>query len=220
MEMEYNSARSELIIPEYGRHVQKLVQHAKTIEEPAYRQAFVEAIVDLMMQMHPQSRNMDDYREKLWKHIFRIADFELDVVGPNGERPSREEAEKKPDMIPYPHSEAKFRHYGDNVQRLIQKAMEMEDGPKKAGFVEVIASYMKLAYKTWNKEYYVSDDIIKSDLSALSEGQLNLADEMSIENLGANRRRNTKQRPSSGGNNGGGNGKGHRGKGGGRKRKS
>jgi hypothetical protein len=198
-DLEYNSARENLVIPEYGRNVQKLIDYAKTIEDPKYRQAFVEKIVDLMQQMHPQSRNMDDYREKLWKHVFRIADYDLEgVIPPDGQVIKKSEVEKRPEMIDYPEFEAKYRHYGHNVQRLIKKALSMEPGPKKDGFVAVIGSYMKLAYRTWNKEHYVSDDIIKADLESLSNGQLSLKDSVSIDNLShSNRRR--KRPPSSNG---------------------
>ncbi len=182
--LEYNSSKVELIIPEYGRNVQRLVDHCKTIENPEERQVFAERIIQLMMQMHPQNRNLDDYRDKLWRHFFRIAKFELEgVMPPNGIVPTEEEAYKKPDIIGYPKTEAKFRHYGNNVQRLIDKAIAMEEGPKREGFASVIGSYMKLAYRTWNKEHYVSDDIIKGDLERLSEGQLKMDDDASIENL-------------------------------------
>lgn len=193
-DLEYNSARENLVIPEYGRNVQKLIDYAKTIEDPKFRQAFAEKIVDLMQQMHPQSRNMDDYREKLWKHVFRIADYELDVTPSDGPVIKKSEAEKRPEMIDYPEFEAQYRHYGHNVQRLIKKALSMEPGPKKDGFVAVIGSYMKLAYRTWNKEHYVSDDIIKADLENLSNGKLSLKDSVSIDNLSNSNRR--RKRPS------------------------
>ncbi len=183
LDMEYNSEREELIIPEYGRNVQKLINHAKTIEDSKMRQAFVESVIDLMQQMHPQSRNMEDYRDKLWRHVFRIANYELEVDPPTGPRPTSADLYKKPDIIPYPEFGAKYRHYGNNVQQLIKKAIAMEDGPKKEGFVATIGSYMKLAYRTWNKEHYVSDDVIKNDLETLSGGKLSLGDEAAIENL-------------------------------------
>ena len=212
--MTYNSAKDTLIIPEYGRHVQLLVDHAKTIEDPVLRQQFAERIIKLMMQMQPQNRNMEDYQEKLWKHLFRIADFELDVTPPEGiEKPTFETARKKPDAIPYPESEAEYRHYGHNVQTLIKRAIAMEDGPKRDGFVAAIAAYMKLAYKTWNREHYVSDDVIKSDLEKLSKGLLSLPEEQSLENLGggSGRRRSSSN---NGGKRSGGNYSGGRSRGG------
>lgn len=216
LDMEYNSSRETLIIPEYGRHVQLLIDHAKKLDDDKLRQQFVEQVVDLMMQMHPQNRNLDDYREKLWKHVYRIAKYDLDVTPPDGKKFTKEELTKKPDPIPYPYKEAKYRHYGFNVQRLIKRAIEMEEGPKKQGFVKVIGSYMKLAYKTWNKEHYVSDDVIKQDLESLSKGVLTLDDNISLDNLSnANRRR---KRPSNNGsNNNGGHNKGRNNRG--RKRK-
>lgn len=196
--MEYNSAREDLIIPEYGRNVQKLINHAKTIEDPAHRQKFVEAVVDLMQQMHPQSRSIDDYRDRLWKHVFRIAKYELDAVPPNGKKPRPEDSKKRPEKVAYPVMEAKYRHYGHNVQQLIKKALSMPEGPKRDGFVAVIGSYMKLAYRTWNKEHYVSDDVIKGDLETLSGGQLSLDDNTSIDNLSGGRGRRPSNSSSSG----------------------
>lgn len=189
--MEYNSQRELLKMPEYGRNVQKLIDYAKTIEDPTQKQAFIEQIVDLMLQMSPQSRNLDDYRDKLWRHVFKIADYELtDVYPPNGIMPSRERDEKRPEPIGYPVSEARFRHYGHNVQKLIKKAISMEKGPIRNGFVETIGNYMKLAYKTWNKDHYVSDDIILGDLETLSNGMLKMEDDASLDNLSnSNRRR-------------------------------
>ena len=187
--MEYNSDREDVIIPEYGRNVQKLVQYAKTIENPKMRQHFIEKVVDMMMQMHPQNRNLEDYREKLWKHVFRIANYELDVVPPFGEIPKPEDARKHPEKIAYPVTEARFRHYGHNIQVLVKKALSMPLGPKRDGFVNVIASYMKLAYKTWNREHYVSDDVIKGDLESLSNGLLTLHEDTAIDNLSRTDRR-------------------------------
>lgn len=181
--MEYNSSREELIIPEYGRHIQNMVRHARTIEDDEERQAFVETVVKLMMQMHPQNKNLDDYRDKMWKHVFRIAEYELDVMPPNGEKPTSDNKRKRPDRVPYPVKGTKFRHYGHNVLTLIAKAKSMEHGPKRDGFVQVIGSYMKLAYKTWNKEHYVSDDIILEDLDTLSKGELTVVEDASLDNL-------------------------------------
>ncbi|MEM6316368.1 MAG: DUF4290 domain-containing protein [Bacteroidota bacterium] len=187
--MEYNSQRELLVIPEYGRNVQRLILHAKTIEDDEERQAFIEKMVELMYQMHPQNRNIEDYKEKLWKHIFRIAKYDLKVTPPSGIIPTPEDVLKRPEIVPYPKSEARFRHYGNNVTQLIKKAKGMEDGPIKAGFTKVIGSYMKLAYKTWNREHFVSDEVIKNDLLTLSNGELLLAEEISIDNLADARKR-------------------------------
>ena len=116
--MEYNTSKIKLIIPEYGRNIQTLVNHAKTIEDKEYRQAFVEEIVKLVQNMHPQARNVEDYVAKLWSHIYKIAGYDLDVDFP--ENVNLEPIEnKRPKMIPYPDGSVKFRHYGRNVQEMI-----------------------------------------------------------------------------------------------------
>ncbi|MCB0520471.1 MAG: DUF4290 domain-containing protein [Lewinellaceae bacterium] len=195
--MEYNSNKEELIIPEYGRNVQNMIRYARNIPNRDERQHFVEQVVTLMMQMHPQNRNLEDYRDKLWKHVFRIAEYDLDVMPPSGEIPTPESRVKKPERVPYPSKDTKFKHYGQNVQKLVERAISMEDGPKKDGFVHVIGSYMKLAYKTWNREHYVSDDIILDDLESLSKGKLKMIDDVSLDNLSRGGiRRNTGDRGS------------------------
>ncbi len=211
--LEYNSERENLTMPEYGRNVQKLINHAKTIENDSMRQAFVEKVVDLMLQMNPQSGNLEDYRVKLWNHVFHIADYDLDVMPPSGKRPTAEEKQVKPEHIGYPPIDPKYRHYGTNVQHLVEKALEMEPGKKRDEFVKVIASYMKLAYKTWNREHFVSDEIIKNDLSALSKGELTIDDDTSLDHHIDNQPSNRRRHQSNSG------GRRHSGKGRGRRRK-
>lgn len=189
-DLEYNSQREHLIIPEYGRNVQNLINEAKGIEDDAYRQAFVEKVVDLMLQLNPHNKNLDDVREKIWLHVFRIADYDLKVTPPKGLDPKPESKRKKPESVPYPHMMLRFRHYGNNVHNLIARALEMEEGPIKQGFVATIGAYMKLAYRTWNKEHYVSDDTIIDDLESLSEGKLVIDEGAELDGLTqANRRK-------------------------------
>ncbi|MEL6943491.1 MAG: DUF4290 domain-containing protein [Bacteroidota bacterium] len=188
--LEYNSERSLLVIPEYGRNVQKLIRHGKGIEDRDERQAYMERLVDLMLQMSPQNKNLDDYKDRLWRHVFRIGGYDLDVTPPNGTKPTPEEERKMPDIVGYPNKHTRFKHYGNNVQNLIDKALTMEPGPIRQGFVEVIGNYMKMAYKTWNREHYVSDEIIIQDLESLSKGQLTMHEDASLDMLAnANRRK-------------------------------
>ncbi len=171
----YNTEKEEIRFAEYGRLIQDLLLYARSIEDPQRRQKTVEAVVGMMQLLHPiGNRNADDYREKLWNHAMAIIGYDLGITPPPGVtiRPVAERP--KPERIPYPTTTNRLRHYGQHVHKLIKKAIDMPEGPKKEAFVEVIASYMKLACKTWNKEHYVSDDIIKDDLVALSEGKLQL----------------------------------------------
>lgn len=186
--LEYNSSRENLTISEYGRHVQKLIKHAKTIEDREERQAFVESVIDLMHQMNPQNKNVVEYRLRLWKHLFRIADYDIDVTAPEEVTTTRQDKETEKVRMKYPQSEFRYRHYGNTIQLMIGKAILMEDEDMKKAFTGVIASYMKLAYRTWNKEHYVNDEIIKGDLVKLSKGGLKLDDDYSIGNVAPSKR--------------------------------
>lgn len=176
LDIAYNTEREDIRFPEYGRSIQEMLQFAVTIQDRTHRQKTVDAIVAMMQIVNPGNarNNMDDYREKLWNHAFAIVNYELDVTPPAGVVIRRRDERTYPEPIGYPVSAKRFRHYGSSIQNLIEKAVAMPDGPKREGFVEVIASYMKLAYKTWNKEHYVSDVIVKDDLEILSEGRLEL----------------------------------------------
>ncbi len=178
MSWKYNSSNDKLIIPEYGRNVQKLIEHAKTIEDDQYRQHFVEKLVRLIIQMHPDSRNVENYESKVWSHVFRIGNYELNVEPPCEIISALEK--KKPERVPYPQSNHRHRHYGRNVHNMIAKAIDMEDTEKKKAFVEVIGSYMKMAYKTWNREV-VNDDIIRLDLKNMSKGALEIEEGVSLD---------------------------------------
>ncbi len=173
IDIEYNTERPQITYPEYGRSIHEMIIQAKFVDHDQYRQRMVEEIVSLMMVISPSShKNVEDYRDKLWNHVFAIANYELEVTPPMGVVIRREEDRPKVEPVGYPASSTRMRHYGNSVHLLIQKAIAMPEGTKKEGFVEVIASYMKLAYKTWNKEHYVSDDIVKDDLEFLSDGKL------------------------------------------------
>lgn len=197
LNIEYNTERPSISLPEYGRSIQEMVQHAVSIESRPLRQKTAEAIIGLMITLSPSNpnRNMDDFKEKLWNHLFAISNYQLDVTPPPGIVIVRTEDKPKPSPLGYPNSSNRMRHYGNSVHALIQKAIELPEGPKREGFVEVIASYMKLAYKTWNKEHYVSDDIVKEDLEILSNGQLSLHEgHDSLDKLAAGAGRHEKDR--------------------------
>lgn len=210
--MDYHSTKENILMPEYGRTIQGYLQYAKTIPDARKRQKTVEAIIVLMQQINPAGqKNVEDYREKLWNHAFKITNYELEVTPPAGIVIRRDADKQIKGAVEYPEPTTKFRHYGRNVQTLMHKAIEMPDGGKKEGFVEVIASYMKLAYKTWNKEHYVSDDVVKDDLEFLSEGQLALHEgHSSLDTLAysANRREQEIKKSQRGGRKRGGSGSG------------
>ncbi len=135
-----------------------------------------------MNQMLPGNKSTKEIEDKLWNHLFFIADYDLDVTVPEAVTIHRkDEIFTKPSKIDYPQKPIPYRHYGHNVHTLIAKAISMEDGPKKEEFCKIIASYMKLAYRTWGKEQFVNDELIKEDLKKMSKGALVVSDEANID---------------------------------------
>jgi hypothetical protein len=168
--MEYNTTRSKLLMPEYGRNVQRMVEYLLTIEDPAKRLKNAEAIIELMGTLNPHLKTIEDYKHKLWDHLYQMTDFKLAVDSPYPP-PTPEEVYKKPECLPYPQTSIAHRHMGKNLEALLQKALAETDPEKKQGFTQAIGYYMKLAYTNWHKEP-VHDDMIKSELAALSNGEL------------------------------------------------
>lgn len=169
-DMEYNTGRNELIMREYGRHIQKMIEYLLSIEDKETRQRNAYAVIELMGFLNPHLKNVEDFRHKLWDHLFLISDFKLDVESPYP-IPTRETLKAKPKPLPYPKRYPKFAHLGKNLQTVIDKALKEENPEKKQGFANAVAYYMKLAYSNWHKET-VHDDAIQSELSNITEGQL------------------------------------------------
>ncbi|HVG41037.1 MAG TPA: DUF4290 domain-containing protein [Chitinophagaceae bacterium] len=168
--MEYNTSRNYLIIREYGRHIQRMVEHVMTIEDPERRQRNAQVVIELMGVLNPHLKNVEDFRHKLWDHLFLISDFKLDVESPYP-IPTREKLKAKPQPLPYPKRYPKYSHLGKNLEIIIDKALKEEDGQKRQGFANAIAYYMKLAYNNWHKDQ-VHDDAIQSELTNITKGQL------------------------------------------------
>lgn len=168
--MEYNTTRNKLAMREYGRHVQKMVEHILTIEDPERKQKNANAVIELMGFLNPHLKNVEDFRHKLWDHLFLISDFKLEVDSPYP-IPTRETLKAKPKSLPYPKRSSKYAHLGKNLEDIINRALEEQDPEKKQGFANAIAYYMKLAYNNWHKEV-VHDDAIQSELTEITDGQL------------------------------------------------
>jgi hypothetical protein len=181
-DMTYNSQKDILIISEYGRHVQNLVLKIKEEPDANMRQLYAEEIISLLNIINPANKGLVDYKEKLWNHLFRIANYDLDVKVPDGIN-IHPIAEKPKAHLPYPVNTFNYRHYGHFIQKMIKKGMEMEPGQKRDTFAEVVGSFMKLAYRTWHKEHYVNDEIIREDLLEMSEGKLDIKENFDIDYL-------------------------------------
>ncbi len=169
-DLEYNSGRTKLIIPEYGRHIQKLVDHCKSLPTKEERNTMAKAIIDVMGNLQPHLRDVPDFKHKLWDQLHIMAEFQLDVDSPY-EQPSQEELREKPQSMPYPKSASKYRFYGTNIQTMIDVALTWDDGEMKEALGFTIANHMKKCYLNWNKDN-VDDQVIFEHLFELSDGKI------------------------------------------------
>ena len=170
--MEYNAERPHLIIPEYGRHLQKLIDQATVIEDKVERNKAAKYIIQVMGSLNPHLRDVLDFQHKLWDQIFIMSDFKLDVDSPYP-IPTRDVIYLKPERLAYPQKNPKYRFYGNNIKYMIDVANSWEDGDMKNALVKVIANHMKKSYLSWNKDT-VTDVVIFEHLYELSAGKLNL----------------------------------------------
>lgn len=190
--MEYNTQREHLIIPEYGRNIQKMVAHAIAIKDKEERNRCARSIVDVMGELNPHLRDVADFKHKLWDHLFIISAFKLDVDSPF-EIPTKDSINTKPERIEYPKKDYKYRHYGKTISRMVMKAIDFKEGPEKEALVATIANHLKKSYLTWNRDS-VEDTKIVDDLTELSGGKLKLSEGFvfaDVSNITLQDRRNT-----------------------------
>lgn len=164
-----------MALPEYGRSVQNMVDHALTIEDRAERQRCANTIVNIMGGMFPHLREVPDFKHKLWDHLAIMSDFKLDIDYPY-EIVRPDYLNVKPDRIPYSSDKIRYRHYGRAIEQLIQKAVEMPEGEERDQLIALTASHMKKDYITWNKDT-VEDQKIYDDIYEMSGGAIRLSDE-------------------------------------------
>jgi hypothetical protein len=172
MDLEYNSSRNKLVISEYGRHIQKLVEHAMTLTEKAERQKMANGIIEIMGELNPHLRDVVDFKHKLWDHLFVISNFELDVDSPY-EKPVIEKLFEKPEPLNYPNGKIKYNHFGKVIELLISEAINLEDDELKKKLVIAIANQMKKSYVNWNLDT-VEDEIIFNQLMKMSNNKLSV----------------------------------------------
>lgn len=171
--MEYNTLRTQLIIPEYGRHIQEMVNHCKTITDEKERNGFAEIIIEVMGELNPHLRDVPDFQHKLWDQLFIMAEFDLDVKSPYPIPTKKDTVNSKPNKVDYPQSIYKYRYYGNNIRKMIDVAVTWEEGEKREGLYFAIANHMKKCYLLWNKDT-VDDQVIYNHLYELSDGKIDL----------------------------------------------
>ena len=170
--MEYNTQRKKMELPEYGRSVQNMVDHALTIEDRAERQRCANTIINIMGGMFPHLRDVPDFKHKLWDHLAIMADFKLDIDYPF-EVVKKEDLVVKPEKMEYPNGALRYRHYGRFLEGMIKKAVEVEDEEEKKQLVKLLAVQMKKDLNNWNKEG-IEDQKIVDDLREYSNGAIDL----------------------------------------------
>jgi len=169
--MQYNTQRDKLIIPEYGRHVQKMIDIACAETDKTVRNQMANGIIAVMGQLNPQGKDNPDFSQKLWDHLIIISNFRLDVDSPYP-KPTHETVSAKPERIKYPDNRIAYKHYGKSLEQLINKVIEMEENEEKNQSLKALANLMKRFYLTWNRDT-VSDDVIFDQIDKLSKGKLN-----------------------------------------------
>jgi|TARA_B110000914_G_scaffold203883_1_gene197856 hypothetical protein len=168
--LQYNTERTKLIIPEYGRHLHKMIDQALACENRNERNTITKAIIGVMGNMNPHLRDVPDFQHKLWDQLFIMSDFNLDVDSPYP-LPSKEVFLERPDKLSYPQNFPKYRFYGNNIKRMVDVAVKWEEGEMKKQLVYVIANHMKKCFLNWNKDT-VEDDVIYKHLLELSDGKI------------------------------------------------
>lgn len=173
--LEYNTQRPALPIPEYGRNVQRMVDHCMELEDREQRTRSAKAIIQVIARLNPQLRNSDNFERTLWDHLWIMSDMKLDVDAPFP-MPTAAELESKPERVPYPKGDIQFGHYGKTVQRMIAQCVAMDEGEQRDLYALVIANLMKRQFLVWNRDT-VPDPVILKDMAELSQGKLRLKPE-------------------------------------------
>ena len=195
--MEYNTNRTKLLMPEYGRNIQQMVEYCKSLPSKEERNEVAKTIVEFMGQRNPHLRDEENYKHKLWDHLYILADYDLDVDAPYP-FPTKEELDQKPNRMDYPSFENEYKSYGKSILQLIDRAIELEEGEEKEALIQVIANNMKKSYNVYNKEH-VQDEVIFRHLKELSQDKLDLTgietlDKSKIYHPNRNKRNNHKKR--------------------------
>jgi len=172
MKGEYNSQREQIILKEYGRNVQKLVNYIRTIPDKEKRTQMATTLIELIKQLAPVAKEAQENPQRMWDDLYIMANFDLDVNNPFT-TPDRSILQKKPRKMEYPQSDVRFRHYGKNIERLVQEAMKKEDPQEREEATIYLGKLMKTFYGNWNKET-LDDSVIVRDITNMSKGKLTL----------------------------------------------
>lgn len=178
--MDYNTQKKKLLLPEYGRNIQKMVDHIMAIEDRVERTRAAKTVIDVMGNLYPHLRDVPDFRHKLWDHLAIMSEFKLDIDTPYP-LPSMEKIREKPEKLTYNTNRIRYRHYGKSVEKLIEKIRETEDPEQKRALIVLTANHMKKSFLTWNKDT-VEDEQIYNDINTYYGSALILPEGISLSN--------------------------------------
>lgn len=176
--MEYNTQRNQLEMPEYGRHIQKMIEFACTIDDKEERNKLAQSIVNVMGTLNPHLRDISDFKHKLWDHLFIISNFKLDVDSPYPKL-SANFIDVKPKKVSYPSNKIKYKYYGKVIQDMIKEVAKIEDSPEKDNLLRDVANFMKMQYLQWNRDA-VENELIFQQLKELSENKIVIKDTIKL----------------------------------------
>ena len=176
--MDYNTYREKLILPEYGRHVQKMIERVKGIEDKQKRNEQIQAVVNVMTLLNPSLKEYPDYKRKLWDHVYVIAGYDIDIDSPY-EVPTPAKAASKPDPIPIDKTPIKATCYGRNIENMIDLVAGIEDETVRNEMIRNLARYMRQQYLIWNKDS-VADETILKDMAHLAQGKLQIPEGLEL----------------------------------------
>jgi len=174
--MQYNTSQKKLIMPEYGRHVHHLIQHATNIVDREQRNVAAQAIVNVMGNLMPHLRENPDFKQKLWNHLLIMSDFKLDIDVPFSQ-PLRSEMEERPNIVPYPQSYIRQKHYGKYLVEMISQSKKLVDNEQRESLLLLLAAQMKKSYTAWNRSELNNEQIVQ-DIWDITEGVVKLKPEM------------------------------------------
>ncbi len=169
---EYNTQKPKLVLKEYGRNIQKLVEYMTSVEDDEKRNSYAAVLVDLMRQINPNIKESSEYNQKLWDDLFIMSDFKADIKSPYP-KPEEGILTKKPQRVGYNVNRIRYKHYGRNIELIVEKAISTEDPEEREAFVIYLGKLMKTFYASWNKEV-VSDQVIIDHIKELSKNQLDI----------------------------------------------
>jgi hypothetical protein len=174
MSYDYNTQRNRLVLPEYGRNIQRMVEYIMMIEDREERNSLAKAIIAIMGNMNPHLRDITDFKHKLWDHLAIMSNFQIDIDSPY-ELPTSKILTEKPRRVPYSSGRINYKHYGRVIELMIEEAIKMPEGREKEELTKIIANHMKKSYLTWNRDV-VDDELILKDLDKLSGGKLQIVE--------------------------------------------